>query len=49
MFLIHLLYLRIKYELFQESEYTIVRDEFFDTELMSYFGAVKKIERGNNL
>jgi hypothetical protein len=40
---------RTKYELFQESGPTIVGDEFSDTELMSYLGAVKKIEPGNNL
>lgn len=45
----YFLYFGIKCELFQESGPTIVGDEFSDTELMSYLGAVKKTEPGNNL
>jgi hypothetical protein len=44
-----MLYFGTKYELFQESGPTIVGDEYSDPELMSYLGAVKKIEPGNNL
>jgi hypothetical protein len=44
-----MLHVRNKFEFFQESGPTIVGDEYSDPELMSYLGAIKKIEPGNNL
>jgi hypothetical protein len=49
LYICEMLYFRTKYELFQETGPTIVGDEYSDPELMSYLGAVKKIEPGNNL